>query len=58
MADQGETWQALMDAIHAKAQKLVADPTVMNASGELIRLAEAYAWLVVPNQSHGGSVPR
>jgi len=47
-----------MDAIHAKAQKLVADPTVMNASGELIRLAEAYAWLVVPNQSHGGSVPR
>jgi hypothetical protein len=47
-----------MDAIHARAQKLVKDATTNASGGELLRLAEAYAWLIAPNQPHGGSVPR
>jgi hypothetical protein len=63
MADQGETYQTLMDGIHSRAKRLLDDPggsiTGPQAAqgGELLRLAEAYAWLVNPSQPHGGGVP-
>jgi hypothetical protein len=63
MADQGETHQVLMDAIYRRAKRLLDDPggsiTGPQAAqgGELLRLAEAYAWLVNPGQSHGGGAP-
>jgi len=49
MASDDDVRQALLDAI---AKKLQAGQT---PSG-ILALAEAYAWVVVPNQGHGGSI--
>jgi hypothetical protein len=62
MATQDESYQVLMDAIHRRAKLILDDPGQVTgpqpAHGpELLRLAEAYAWLTNPNQPHGGNVP-
>jgi len=47
MATTAEAQQALVDAIEKAAKA--------NTSGKvLLELAEAYAWVVTPNNSHGG----
>lgn len=48
MADQHEVADKLLDAI-ARAAETTNDAT------RLLKLAEAYAWVVSPSQSHGGS---
>ena len=47
MTDEMEAKQVLIDAIVAMAPSA---PT----SKQLLELAEAWAWCVRPNQSHGG----
>lgn len=48
MADTNEVKDKLLDQILASAEKTTQ-------ATNLLRLAEAYAWIVNPNQSHGGS---
>jgi hypothetical protein len=62
MAARDETHQALMDAIHREAKIILDAPAQMAGpqpthGAELLRLAEAYAWVTNPNQSHGGNAP-
>lgn len=47
MASRDEARQAILDRIAADAPSYNAD--------HLVKLAEAYAWLTQPNNSHGGS---
>ena len=54
MATQDETVQALLDRIALLASKTVnADNSTV-----VLQLAEAYAWLQQPAQSHGSSSKR
>lgn len=55
MATQDEVEQALLDAIKANAESSAkaGSATVTEATGNAARaLAEAWAWLTVPNQPH------
>jgi hypothetical protein len=62
MATRDETHQVLMDAIHRRAKTILEEPAQFSGpqpahGAELLRLAEAYAWVTNPNQSHGGNAP-
>lgn len=55
MATEHEVSEALVKAKLAVLNR-IERAVEMKASGSSVRdLAEAYAWLVSPNQSHGGS---
>ena len=53
MATVGEAGQAILDEIEAVArnERIPSAPKALM----LLRLAEAYAWLSRPDQSHGAS---
>ena len=53
MASRDETAQALLDSIYALAGGGNISESVSRVIGHL---AEAYAWLVSPDQPHGGGV--
>jgi len=52
VATRDETAQALLDSIHALAGGNVSE----SMSRVIGHLAEAYAWLMRPDQPHGGGV--
>jgi len=52
VATRDETAQALLDSIHALAGGNVSE----SMSRVIGHLAEAYAWLMSPDQPHGGGV--
>lgn len=47
MANQSDVHAALLAKIHQMVQ-------ATNSASTLLKLAEAYAWAVNPNQPHGG----
>ena len=55
MASFGEVHQALLDAISSLAADIKEGSGYASKSAAVLRLAEAYAWLANPAQSHGGS---
>jgi hypothetical protein len=62
MATRDETHQVLMDAIHRRAKTILDESPEISGpqpahGAELLRLAEAYAWLTNPNQPHVGNTP-
>jgi len=58
MAEEETAMQALVDAIEALARTVAADTggasSGLKHAAAANHLAEAYAWLAAPNQSHGG----
>lgn len=55
MATMDEVDQALLDAIKALADSTATSQGLSTARAAC-QLAEARAWLLVPDQSHGGGV--
>jgi hypothetical protein len=57
MASMDELYEAISDAIVKLANEATPDTSMSETYATAARqLAEAYAWLRFPNQSHGGGV--
>jgi len=57
MATVDEAHQALIDSIENLSRALANDTSSYGHRAEAIKdLAEAFAWVVSPSQSHGGSI--
>ena len=54
MATESEVQAALLDLIKTTAEKLTAETSASASPDGALKLAEAYAWLLRPAQSHGG----
>ncbi len=48
MASQDDVRQVLLEALHTAAR-------AQQSPANLLRLAEAYAWILMPGASHGSS---